>query len=461
MAKQIKTTVRFELRKTKINKQGKAPIRIVYQFQQQRKFYPTNLKCFPVQWNSKDQQAVFINKRDAKKLDPPPVNYELLMKQTEVDDFNGDLDRYINSIRDAEERFRLDGIIYTPSMVLEVLSRKQSEIKKDEVGNVIAFIKQFSNDSTGSTKPGTLKVYTGLASHLADYEKHSGKKTAFQKMDIPFLRGFHSYLNSDRSVIRKGEKVQVKAMNNITAAKQLTTLKTLLNYARVHYKIEVNQSYRDYKVTRNDNQFEVITLTRDEFEKLFNRDLTGNSRLAQVRDIFCFACATSLRYSDLVQLKWEHIRANSIKMTAAKTRQKLDIPLNKYSAAILEKYKGTATPLPLSSKKQFITNQRLNTYIKELCKLAEINTPIEIVRDYGIKSIPIVYPKHELISIHSGRRTFITLSLEMGIPLQDVMSLSGHTTFKAVKRYVDVSEKQKRATMAKAWGEPKNQLKVV
>ena len=469
MAKQIKTTIRFELRTSKIDKQGKAPIRVVYQLQQQRKFHPTKLKCFPVQWNSKEQQAIFISKKEAKKLsakiDGPAQpflhDYELLMTQTQVNEFNNDLANYLNEIRNTEERFRLDNITYTPSMVLEALSNNKAEAKKDEVGNVVTFIRQFSQDNTGTIKPGTLKVYTGLAAHVAEYEKHNGKKATFQRMDVAFLRGFHSYLCSERTVIRKGKKVKVSAMNNITAAKQLSTLKTMLKYARVEYKKEVNPSYRDYSIARKDNNFEVITLSRDEFETLYHFDLSNNTRLAQVRDIFCFSCSTSLRYSDLTQLKWEHIRANSIKMTAAKTGQKLDIPLNEYSAAILERYKRQAMPLPLSSKKQFITNQRLNTYIKELCKLAEIDTPIEIVREYGIKKIATVYPKYDLISIHSGRKTFITLSLEKEIPLQEVMAFSGHTTFKAVKRYVDVSEKQKKATMAKAWGEPKSQLKAV
>jgi integrase len=460
MAKQVKTTVRFELRTSKINKQGKAPIRIVYQLQQQRKFYPTRLKCFPVQWNTKEQRVIFISKKDAKKT-APEINYELLLKQSEVIDFNRDLLDYEQNIRDTEERFKLDGITFTPSSVLDALKHKKPEAKKDELGKVVGFIHQFIRDNTATIKPGTLKVYSGLGSHLEDFERHGGAKATFQNMDISFFRAFHSYLCTNRAVVRKGKKRLVKAMNNITAAKELSTLKTLLNYARIHYKIEVNQGYRDYSITRKDNHFEVITLSRDEFETLFHLDLSYNKRLGQVRDIFCFSCSTSLRYSDLMQLKWEHIRANAIRMTAAKTGQRLDIPLNEFSAAILEKYKAEAMPLPLSTHKKFISGQKLNNYIKELCRISKIDTPIEIVREYGIRKVATIHPKHELLSIHSGRKTFITLSLEREIPLQEVMAFSGHSSFKSVKRYVDVSEKQKQATMAKAWGHPKSQLKAV
>jgi integrase len=452
----IKTTIRFELRTGKTDKEGKAPIRLVYQLQGQRKFLPTTLKCLPVNWNAKEQQAVFFNRKEAKKA-APGIDYELLLTETQVNDFNKDLSDYEQDIRNVEDRFRLDGVTYTLSMVLETLAtKKKPEAKKEEAGkNVVAFIHQFVKDAEASHKYRTLQVYTGLATHLSEYQKLSGKKATFEKLDIPFLRGFHGYLCSDRTVIREGKTVEVKAMNNITAAKQISTLKTLLNYARIDYRIEVNQSYRDFTVTRKDGNFEVITLAWDEFQTLFNLDLTGNKKLAQVRDVFCFSCTTGLRYSDLAQLGREHIRGGTIKMTAAKTGQKLDIPLNEYSAAILEKYKDVHRPLPV------ISNQKTNDYLKELCERAGIDTPIEIVREYGTKKVATVYKKYELISVHVGRKTFTSLSLENGVAPQDVMSLTGHTQWRSFKRYVEISEKQKKAAMAKAWGEPKSHLKAV
>jgi hypothetical protein len=89
-----------------------------------------------------------------------------------------------------------------------------------------------------------------------------------------------------------------------------------------------------------------------------------------VRDVFCFSCATSLRYSDLVQLRRDHIRHGAIHKTAEKTSQRLKIRLNVMASAILAKYKDLKKPLPV------ISNQKTNQYLKELCALAEINTPI-------------------------------------------------------------------------------------
>ena len=246
-------------------------------------------------------------------------------------------------------------------------------------------------------------------------------------------------------------------MNNITAAKQMSTLKTLLNYAKAEYKIHVKNDYKDFKVSRKDSDFEVITLTQDEFDAIYGLDLTKNKKLDAVRDVFCFSCSTGLRFSDLLQLRREHIRKdNTIRMTAAKTGQKLVIPLNPISYSILQKYTDRLKPLPV------ISNQKTNDYIKEIGKLAGIDTPIEKVRAHGVKKITRIFKKHDLLSIHVGRKSFITLSLEKGIAIQEVMSLSGHNTFKAFKRYVDVNDSRKKVVMANAWGKVENsKLKAV
>jgi hypothetical protein len=110
--------------------------------------------------------------------------------------------------------------------------------------------------------------------------------------------------------------------------------------------------------------------------------------------------------------------------------------------------------LPVTTKKQeLISCQKLNPHIKKIGKLAGIDTEIEKVRQYGKEKISLgVFKKHELLSIHVGRKTFTTLSLSKGMAIQDVMSLTTHSSFAAVKRYIDVTKEQKKTVMAKAWG---------
>jgi len=62
------------------------------------------------------------------------------------------------------------------------------------------------------------------------------------------------------------------------------------------------------------------------------------------------------------------------------------------------------------------------------------------------------FPKHQLLSIHTGRKTFTTLSLAKAIPIQDVMALTTHSSFAVVKRYNNITKDRKKEVMGKAWG---------
>jgi integrase len=129
-----------------------------------------------------------------------------------------------------------------------------------------------------------------------------------------------------------------------------------------------------------------------------------------------------------------------------KTKELLTVPLTSYSKEILKKY-TTHNPLPM------ISNQKLNDYVKELCQFAGFTEPVEIVRFRGAKREAVTYPKHELIGMHTGRKTFATLSLEKGMSAEEVMSITGHRDYKSFKRYVNITEQRKKIVMSQAWGE--------
>ena len=95
-------------------------------------------------------------------------------------------------------------------------------------------------------------------------------------------------------------------------------------------------------------------------------------------------------------------------------------------------------------------------------KSAGINDPVEIVRFKGSERVPIIYPKHQLISMHTGRKTFVTLSLEKGMSAEEVMAITGHSDYKSFKRYVKITEARSKVVMAKAWTmKERNNLKAV
>lgn len=436
-------TIRFFLRTDKPDSTGVSPIDVIYSISGQRKYYRTQLKLRPENWSIDQQKAIYLDKRSAKKA-MPAVDFNLLPSARDIDHINTELLAIKKDIQDIERRFQLDKKAYSPELVIAALKENNAPMGKPDPSAKLLFdfMDRYIEDHKATREPGSLTVYKVLKNHLRDFQKDKRKSVSFESIDYSFFQDFQNYL------------IDAKGLNNTTVAKQLSTIKTFLGYARKH-GIEVSDKYKDFKIKKQ--ALEVIALTFEEFETLYKMDLSGNKRLAQVRDVFCFACTTGLRYSDLLQLKWEHIKNDEIRLVVKKTKEPLVIPLNKLSSAILSKYKGRHRPLPV------ISNQKMNEYLKGnekkktkgLCELAGINEPVEIVRFRGFRRESKIYPKYQLIGVHTGRKTFATLSMEKGMSAEEVMSITGHKDYKSFKRYVQITEKRKKVVMRNAWGEIK------
>jgi integrase len=463
MSKDIAGTIRLNLRLDKISKkEGKAPVELIYSLHGKRQRVSTGIKVYPVSWDAAKTNIIYLNKAEAKKL-CPEIPYNSLPSESEVEHLNAGLVLKKNDIVRAENQIG-ENIQFNSTMIasaVRINNTKKAKTKKEEPQTyLVDFIDHLVEGSRASRNAGTIKVYVTTRNHIAAYQKAKRVRVTLEEANYGFLQGFYNYLITDVNQI------------NVTAAKQVTTVKTFLSFARKHgYK--VNQTYHDFNVKRE--VLEVIALTEIEFLTLYNLDLSdhasflqvkksengkdfisklGYKTLDKVRDILCFSCVTGLRYSDLAQLRKEHIKGSEIQLTVTKTREIIKVPLNQYSRTILDKYRLNLRPLPM------ISNQKLNQYIKELCKLAGIDDAVQIVRYRGATRIENTYPKYELISAHTGRKTFATLSLEKGANAEEVMSMTGHKSYNSFKRYVKITEERKKLVMAKAWGSPEV-LKVV
>lgn len=445
-------TIRFELRKGVSTKNDKLPISLIYSLKGVRKRYSTGQTILSEYWSAKEQRSFYIPQREAKKiLSHLPV--KSLLTENEINEINDDLDTIEVDVKAIEDKFLALKTPFSSEMVItELINAKPDAIKIEEKTDLVFnYIDKYIIEHEASREPGSLSVYKSVKNHLKAYQDTTRHKVTFESIDYSFFSKFQTFLINRTKIDSKGNKSPM--LNNTTIAKALSTLKTFLSYARKE-GIKVNDSYRDFTVKRE--KLEVIALEQNELQSLIDFDLSNNKRLEKVRDIFVFACATGLRFSDVQQLKREHLDNDSINIVVKKTKTSLTVPLNIVSANILEKYKELNKPLPA------ISNQKINEYIKELCQLAEINRPIEIVRFHGKKRVTNTYPKYELISFHNARKTFVTLSLERGMSAEEVMTISGHKDYKSFKRYVNVTEKRKKVVMLKAWGAPKESiLKVI
>lgn len=275
----------------------------------------------------------------------------------------------------------------------------------------------------------TYKKFTTLKNHLLAFNK----EIAFSSLNEDGLNMFVAHLRDDAD------------LRNSTIKKQIGFLKWFLRWANAKGYHDI-RDFEIFSPKLKDTEKKVIFLEWDELMKVYNFEFPENKRyLERVRDVFCFCCFTSLRYSDVANLKWHNVSDYYIMITTIKTADTLKIELNDYSKAILEKYRGCS--FPNNTVLPVITNQKMNEYIKQVGYICEINTPINITYYKGNERIDEVYPKYQLLGTHSGRRTFICNALMLGISPEVVMKWTGHSDYKSMKPYIDIADSAKQKAM--------------
>src|SRR4051794_24770395 len=113
-------TIRNTLRIDKALKTGKCPIDLIYQVAGQRKFFRTDVKLYPQSWDAETQKAIYLDKKNAKKL-LPALNYDLLPTSREIEDANSRLYELSVLITEIETRFKMDRVPFSSQMVIDKL----------------------------------------------------------------------------------------------------------------------------------------------------------------------------------------------------------------------------------------------------------------------------------------------------------------------------------------------------
>lgn len=275
----------------------------------------------------------------------------------------------------------------------------------------------------------TIKKFSSVKSHLKTFNS----ELTFGHLDEEGLTDYMTYLTD------------VMSFKNSSIAKQLKLLKWFLRWATTkHYNNEF--AFIDFKPKIKIADKKIVYLEWDELMTMYNKFIPQNKKhLEKVRDVFCFSCFTSLRYSDVANLKRSDIFENHIEVTTIKTTDALKINLNDYSREILDRYKDV--DLPNNSVLPVVSNQKMNDYLKDLAKLCKLKRPITTTYYKGSERFDEVRPLHEIISTHAGRRTFISNALILGIQPEVVMEWTGHKDYKSMKPYIAVADKEKEKSM--------------
>lgn len=438
--------VNFYLEK-RTDKKGEAPIRVSIMIKGSRLITSTGLKIDPAKWNEEKQRA---KKGSYTKSG---------MTWAEINRTQDKITEHFNGI---ENDAIINGNEITPEFLKNEFSKvfrhkpKQSQEKgikqplQEKVKGFWDYFEEFIKET--SFKNGwtlaTHQKFNALKNHLKDWKI----RPTFE--DFTEI-GFNEFI----AVCR--DKLQMK---NSTIGNQVSFVKWFLRWATLK-GYNTNITFQSFSPKLKTAQKKVVFLEWDELMKVLNYSVPPNGTVVKLRnhegkeyektvhdtaaiektrDIFCFCCFTSLRYSDANNLKKSNISNNTITLTTIKTADTITIELNKYALAILEKYKdcdfgGYALPR--------ITNQRMNIYLKDLCELCGINQLITQTYYKGAERIEETMPKFEMIGTHTGRRTFICNALMLGIPPHIVMKWTGHSDYKSMEPYIDVANQAKAQAM--------------
>lgn len=397
-------TVTFYLNQNKTDKKGLAPIMLQFNHKNQRFKYFTGEKIDPKYWSKSKSSYIKPSYDDDSTLDT--YLKRLVIKIDKI-------------VRDA----KLEDKTITPEYV-KAKFLENSDQKMDNT--FFGLFDKYISIAASTKTPGTIKNYKIVQACLKDFAVFKTFNFDFNHINSSFNEDLVEYL------------VTEKNFSNNTIGKVVKTLKAFLSWATEN-KYNHNLDYKKFKVAREN--IEIIYLTDQELNTLSNLEIT-DPQLDNARDLFCFGCFTGLRFSDIASIDKNNIYENEIQVRTQKTKDILTIPLIPRAASILKKHNNSLT---------IISNQRLNKDLKKLGKLAKIDQNVAIQRYRGPKRIDSKIPKFELITTHTARRTFITLSLEKGIRPEVVMSITGHKDYKTFKAYIKITDTIKKEELLKAW----------
>lgn len=286
-------------------------------------------------------------------------------------------------------------------------------------------------------KPQTVKLYKSTYNKLKAYEDHIKTKLRFEHIDMKFYNNFLIWCQKDL-LLGRG------------------TIGTYIKHIKVWCRLieldglPINKQFKHSEFMVLNNKTKDTYLNEVEIKKIYDFDFSNSERLDNVRDLFIIGLQTGLRVSDFLSLKPENLKNGFIYVEQTKTGTDVQIPIHKQIQSILDKRNGA---LPRA-----IADQKFNEYIKEVCKIVGIAEMIE-----GAKMNPEtkrkesgIYPKHELISSHTCRRSFATNHYGK-IPNMNIMAITGHQTEAMFLKYIKITKAEHAEALKTYWAKEKEE----
>ena len=158
------------------------------------------------------------------------------------------------------------------------------------------------------------------------------------------------------------------------------------------------------------------------------RDFNVGVKYQEVLRYFLVACYTGLRHSDIKTLKREHIKGKFIVKTLVKGRKGrhklVRIPIRKRLYSLL----AMSNPQGLIFENAVMENSQSNKYLKKIVEFIQIN---------------------KRVKFHVARHSFSIISLILGMKIEVVSDILGHSELTTTQRYARVVDRLRDQEMDK------------
>lgn len=295
----------------------------------------------------------------------------------------------------------------------------------EETYTLKKLIDYHNETAKSSLKWSTLKHYYVTQRYLEKFtqQKFKSPDLYLHELNYQFIHDFEVFLRNHKP------KDHQKPLNNNGIMKHLIRLKKMVHLAvRLEWIPKdpfINYQLKILKVTREH-------LSPKELATMESKEFTIE-RIDMVRDLFVFCCYTGLAYVDVIQLTPDNIVEAAdgefwVRTFRQKTETPVNTPLLPKAVEIIKKYKGNIRAEVSNTIFPVISNQKVNSYLKEIADLC------------GIK---------KNITFHLARHTFATtVTLSNGVPIETVSRMLGHTKIATTQIYAKVLEKKISEDMA-------------
>ena len=368
-------TTRFVFnRKNTASRKVAALIQVEVLLSPKKKYISTGVKVYKDQWNEK---LHVCNTDEADVL-----NARILQVKSSIDTY----------IHDTA----CSGIEWDWDAFSRYLS---SSATKNE--SFIAYIERRISERT-DIRPSTAKSHRKIVASLTEY----GRIVTFSELTKANITGYYEWLlGRDIEKIGSDGLVQKQKMSVSSAWGYMKILRTYIHDAIAHEVIDSDPSV-GIKVKRGEKE-QTRWLTEEEVKAIEEAKLSSGS-LVRVRDLFIFSCNCGLAYSDLMDFKAEKIERNGddeyLYGHRIKTGQEYVVLILPKAKEILEKY---------DYKLPKYSNQQYNKRLKDMAKEAGVDEPL---------------------SSHWGRITAGFMALNMGVRIEVVSKMLGHSTISETQR---------------------------